>query len=714
MIKLASTLLSSFTLFLVKQYFHCFQTIYPRLVTLKMYIFGRSVELLIWFWYFCELTHSVKEYPTDIALRKSKQTEWWYVAKDVSSFVELAGRSKMFIDKTMLIKEIVESPSKIILITFPRRWGKSVNLNMIKTFLEIEYSINKSIIPRHEGNNYNLFKHGVINFKNRTVTISERLKRPLLISEHDEFIESYQGKYPIINLNFMNIRSKTKTARETIKKVRTQISRAFKRYKYLYVHLLKSMKNNHNDTKKEKDAQMDYEIFKAFVDNEQQDLEIIQCGVRFLCKVLRQYHNQKVYVLFDEYDSPITYFYHMIDLNRVESEQVVDFFKGLLINTFVDNEYMEKGIITGVFRLGDLGFESMQELEQHHLLRTRFTHYYAFNVKEIKSLFEARKIGEKEQKEVLRWHGGYKIPGYPDQLLYCPLDIVDYANRQVLAGDWRSNDNIMFVDELLRLPRMRELFKSMLNKESMTMDPQLVRLNKQSMAQLHYLFFAPINYTVTDYDLDLVKAYLFASGYMTLKPRETRNLNDTRRLAVRLVNPGIFYEFSRRLSEYLMDQCIFLYSPIKEAKLHMRLFMNDNRTRHKEIQKSFSNLCRDFRQLYPTGRAEELEPTFRKYFISVMECFALELQYLRHFRVHVYPCRKMGAELVMIDRKFNRGIIMEVTFEQSPEEALRLAKRYKYVLDNYDHIKMIKFIGLNVVYMKKQTELIAETIVVTR
>jgi predicted hydrocarbon binding protein len=100
--------------------------------------------------------------------------------------------STIFVDKSLLIKEFVENSAEVLLVTCPRRWGKSINMDMIKTFLEIEVdSDGNKYSDKTKTHNYKIFQ-GKMNPSNERI---ESLKKPLAIAKDENFVKKYQGEH---------------------------------------------------------------------------------------------------------------------------------------------------------------------------------------------------------------------------------------------------------------------------------------------------------------------------------------------------------------------------------------------------------------------------------------------------------------------------------------------------------------------------------------
>ena len=183
-------------------------------------------------------------------------------ALGVSSFEELVEESTIFIDKSLLIKDFIDNSAKVLLITCPRRWGKSINMNMIKTFFEIEVDqYGKRLHDKREARSYKLFQGQVIKNNKK----SEQLDQPLNIAHENEFIEEYQGEHPVILIDFKNV--KGKNYHEIVKKLKLAIYDNFMRNKYLIDWLFNSSTKCESNLSQKKEAENFFKKFQRLYDN---------------------------------------------------------------------------------------------------------------------------------------------------------------------------------------------------------------------------------------------------------------------------------------------------------------------------------------------------------------------------------------------------------------------------------------------------------------
>ncbi|MEM7383137.1 MAG: AAA family ATPase [Bacteroidota bacterium] len=208
------------------------------------------------------------------------------------SFADLLLSSNVFVDKSMFIQEFLEeSGGKVILLARPRRWGKSLNMDMLRCFLTIEVDDQGVPIPQEQSLNHKLFAGGEVVIGSQTGKVKQLA--PLKIAQQcPDLISDYQGQYPVISLGLKDVRgSSYQEIEEGVKKQITQLyieHRYLKQYAQAEASLLE-------DSQKE-------QLQRYFKDTlSQKDLKD---SLRFLSELLYKHFGKPVYVLIDEYDTP--------------------------------------------------------------------------------------------------------------------------------------------------------------------------------------------------------------------------------------------------------------------------------------------------------------------------------------------------------------------------------------------------------------------------
>lgn len=287
----------------------------------------------------------------------------------LSDFKKLRENDYYYIDKSLFIKEILNRSSEVILLPRPRRFGKTLNMSMLRYFLE-----------KREESLAHLFKD--------------------LAIAQDPSIMQHQGEYPVIFLTFKSC--KGSTLEKCLSEIHGVLLKCYQEYKSLiYPTLTPEEKILYDNITQEKGQSRDWEN-----------------ALSFLMQLLRKQTGKRVIVLLDEYDVPIhagqEYGYY---------EEIVLFMKLLLGNALKDNSDLEKGVITGVLRIAKESiFSDLNNLDVLSLLRPEFDKYFGFTEEEIEKL--SKDFALNKFTEVLKkWYNGYL---FGNRVIYNPWSIISF------------------------------------------------------------------------------------------------------------------------------------------------------------------------------------------------------------------------------------------------------------------------------------------------
>jgi hypothetical protein len=300
-----------------------------------------------------------------------------------------------FIDKSLFIKEIIEDGSKVILLPRPRRFGKTLNMSMLKYFYE-----------KGEENNMHLFKG-------------------LNISKHADIMDM-QCKYPVIYITFKDEKhSEWQNCKESLQSL---IKRLFSDHRYI----LKGNVLEEDEKQEVEDILYGRAAYTNYTD-----------GLKLLSEYLYRYHKQKVVILIDEYDVPIQsgFLYGYYD-------KVIEFMRIFLSSGLKDNEYLEKAVLTGILRMAKESiFSGLNNLEVSTLLSYNFDSSFGFLEEEVEELLKCYNI-EYEMDEVRNWYNGYI---FGDKVIYNPWSILCYTknNREGLRPHWVNTSSNDLVKRIL-------------------------------------------------------------------------------------------------------------------------------------------------------------------------------------------------------------------------------------------------------------------------
>ncbi|MDO5411519.1 MAG: AAA family ATPase, partial [Lachnospiraceae bacterium] len=291
----------------------------------------------------------------------------------VSDFKNLVS-SYYYVDKTLLIKDFLDTRAKVTLFTRPRRFGKTLNMDMLKTFFEISEEDTS------------------VYFKGMNIwACGEEYRRE-------------QGQYPVIFASFKDV--KARTWANTLEGIRDVIAQEYRRHKYLL-----------------EDSQFDeYEkrYFYSILDGTVTEVGLA-AAFRNLSTMLNLHYGQPAIIIVDEYDTPIQQGYMAGYYN-----DVVGFMRNLFSGAFKDNSNLAYGFLTGILRVAKESiFSGLNNLKLNSILEKRYSEYFGFTKEEIGSLMKYYGRDDKYE-EICEWYDGYRF-GNTD--IFNPWSVLNYLDE---------------------------------------------------------------------------------------------------------------------------------------------------------------------------------------------------------------------------------------------------------------------------------------------
>ncbi|WP_425360393.1 MULTISPECIES: AAA family ATPase [unclassified Candidatus Tisiphia] len=296
-----------------------------------------------------ELSDNISNRKTNIVKGNNKPPR---MRIGTDEFYDLVVNSDVFVDKSLMIKDLLKDSGKVILITRPRRWGKSLNMNMLQKFFEIEVDERGKPLPEEDRVNNKLFTGGTVDLG---FDEAKELK-PLKIASDANSMKR-QGQFPVILLNFKDV--KGSSYKEIELGIKDQIIELFASHHYLNYHVTENTGLLNNVEKEKLRRYFDGKLNKNDLKN----------SLRFLSKLLFKYFNQKVYILIDEYDTPINSAYIEFGDKLKEFNDVLKIFRGIFGSSLKTNTCVEKGVITGILRIAKANlFSDLNNVREYTLL----------------------------------------------------------------------------------------------------------------------------------------------------------------------------------------------------------------------------------------------------------------------------------------------------------------------------------------------------------
>ena len=309
-------------------------------------------------------------------------------------FDKIVENDCFYIDKTMFIKEWWENQDDVTLITRPRRFGKTLNMDMLKCFFSVEYKDRGDLF---EG---------------------------LDIWKEKKYRE-IQGTYPVIFMSFAEIKQNNyKDAVEKIKRIICDLCQQF--------DFLKDW-DGLTEIEKKNISDISYDMSDVMA----QDL------LKNMSNYLSRYYKKNVIILLDEYDTPMQEAY----LNGYW-EEIVSFTRNFFNSTFKTNPYLERAIMTGITRVSKESiFSDLNNLDIVTTMSQKYETSFGFTEEEVFNALDEYNLSDKKV-EVKRWYDGFTFGDKCD--IYNPWSIINYLDKKELGSYWADSSSNGLVNKLVK------------------------------------------------------------------------------------------------------------------------------------------------------------------------------------------------------------------------------------------------------------------------
>lgn len=381
----------------------------------------------------------------------------------IENFKEIRTEGFYYVDKTKLIKQLLEQWGKVNLFTRPRRFGKTLNMSMLQCFFEI-------------GTDPALFDG-------------------LFISQNKDFCETYLGKFPVIFLSLKNVDGLT------FEEAQYHLSELIGMEAERFQFLLDSDRLSDNDKKK----------YHALIDLSEghysMDKGILTSSLQILSQLLSKHYNQKTIILIDEYDVPLDkafqhgYYTEMVSLIR-----------GLLGQALKTNDFLQFAVLTGCLRVSKESiFTGLNNFKVLSISDARFDEQFGFTNLEVTQILNTYHL-EEHLQEMKEWYDGYR---FGDADVYCPWDVINHVDR--LSGDPKAPPQSYWINT-----SGNDLVKRFIDKADKTTKNEIERLiHGESIEKAIRL---ELTYDEIDTTIDNLWSVLFTTGYLTQTCRAEKEI----------------------------------------------------------------------------------------------------------------------------------------------------------------------------------------------
>ena len=338
------------------------------------------------------------------------------------SFESMRERDNFYVDKTSFIKEWWENEDIVTLITRPRRFGKTLNMNMLECFFSNKYKDRGDL------------------FEGLDIWKKEKYRK-------------LQGTYPVIFLSFADV--KQNNYEETIQKIKKIIFDIYQKYDFL--------KDWEGLTDKEKTAFRNIDCVMSDI--------VAQGAIKDLSDYLSRYYGKKVIILLDEYDTPMQEAY----VNGYWKE-LVAFTRSLFNATFKTNPYLERAIMTGITRVSKESiFSDLNNLVVVTTTSNQYETAFGFTEEEVFNALDEQGLSDKKQ-EVKSWYDGFTFGDSRD--IYNPWSIINYLKYKKFTTYWADSSSNGLINNLIQKgsPYIKIMLETLIRGEKINViiDEQIV------------------------------------------------------------------------------------------------------------------------------------------------------------------------------------------------------------------------------------------------
>ncbi len=309
----------------------------------------------------------------------------------ISDFKTLIENNYYYIDKTSFISEVGKNVGKTLLFTRPRRFGKTLNMSMLKYFFDVkEANENRKLFKNLEIENLAYFKE--------------------------------QGKYPVIFISMKDIKEMSFDG--AIIEVKNLLKKIYNQFEFIREKL------NEGEL---------IEFDNIWLGKNDENLK---SSLLNLATFLKKYYNQKVIVLIDEYDTPLVSAYRYDYYNEAKN-----FFSSFYSSVLKDNNILQVGVVTGIIRVVRAGiFSDLNNLSEHSILNKEYDEYFGFLEEEVKKALKYYEIDSKLD-EVHSWYNGYK---FGDTKVYNPWSILKFLSEKEFKSYWIDTSENYLIKDILK------------------------------------------------------------------------------------------------------------------------------------------------------------------------------------------------------------------------------------------------------------------------
>ncbi len=384
----------------------------------------------------------------------------------IESFKEIRRQKFYYVDKTALIRELLENWGKVTLFTRPRRFGKTLNMSMLKCFFEI-------------GSDKALFDG-------------------LEISRETQLCEEYQGKFPVISITLKGATGRTFDEAKNM--LRRLIGKEAQRFQFLM--------------ESDKLTELEHQQYKTLIHMNEKGIfdmedEVLKDSLLTLSQLLKKHYQQDVIILIDEYDVPLDKAYQ-----SGYYDDMVDLIRSLFGNALKTNDSLYFAVLTGCLRISrESIFTGLNNFNVYTVKNVQYHEAFGFTDAEVRQMLEY--YGFMEKYDVIKeWYDGYRF-GTLD--IYCPWDVVSYCHALKMQPTVSPQNYWVNTSS-------NDIIRRFVSKANTTTRDELELLIDGGSVKK--MIRQELTYRDLDSSIDNLWSILFTTGYLTQRGTESGDLTE--------------------------------------------------------------------------------------------------------------------------------------------------------------------------------------------
>ena len=469
----------------------------------------------------------------------------------IENFREIRTGGFYYVDKTGLIKTLLENPGKVNLFTRPRRFGKTLNMSMLKYYFEA-------------GNDIMSFDN-VMTFNN--VTLFDGLE----ISKEKELCEEYMGKFPVISITLKGATG------ESFEDAKGMLRRIIGKEAMRFRFLLESDRIDDAE-RSQYEALVSMDKKGAFTMSD----ELLKDSLQTLSQLLQKHYGRDVIMLIDEYDVPLDkayqsgYYDSMVELVRI-----------LFGNAFKTNDSLKFAVLTGCLRISKESiFTGLNNFKVYTVRDVRYKEYFGFTDAEVRQMLEYYGFSG-QYDSVKEWYDGYMFGNLG---IYCPWDVINYC------GDLRDG-SVTEPQNYWVNTSSNDIIRRFLSKaDAAARDEIELLINGGHVKKMVH---QELTYRDLDSDIDNLWSILFTTGYLTQDGEDEEGIS-----SLAIPNREIRWIYVQQIRKWFKDESRKDTQKLENLR---RAFEGNDTT---AIEKEFAFYLRKTISIRDTNVKKEMKENF--------------------------------------------------------------------------------------------------------